>query len=241
LAQAEESKWVYEEAKRKAKAKIDSAKRAEEAAAAVAAADRTMEVNESAQGATTQDMELDEAVHKDKPSEGINSFLAEMMNPDGVQDGKHNGWQEHIDLAASDDEEGGPGKDPKSPPKKKSKAERKQEKKAAKKAAKAAAKEAEKGEKEATDRKTANPTSEPPVSILKTGRVAAGVRVTAARKRRHVHNFHRQIVETSIVLDAPGGDIGQVSIHWQTNGNANQYSVTELVSNWSWESWIIQN
>jgi hypothetical protein len=34
--------------------------------------------------------------------------------------------------------------------------------------------------------------------------VSTGVRIAAARKN-HVHLFHRQIVETSIVLDAPGG------------------------------------
>jgi hypothetical protein len=112
--------------------------------------------------------------------------------------------EQHIDLAASDDDEEETGVDPKSPPKKKSRAERKQEKKAVKKAAKAAAKEAEKGAKEASGGKAAKGTSEPPVSILKTGQVSAGVRVAAARKN-HIHKFHRQIVETSIVLDAPGG------------------------------------
>lgn len=180
---AEESKRLYDEARKKAQETIAAAQQAEAA-------------KEAAENEATG-MELDAAGDKvDAPSDDINVLLSDLNN---TTDDDMKDIEADIDLTKEVDSEDSDDDFLQSPEKKKTKKDKK-ERKAAKKAAKKEAK--EKARAGVAAGKAQN--TDGPASILKQGRVSSGVRIAAARKR-HVHQFHRQIVETSIVLDAPGG------------------------------------
>lgn len=182
---AEASKYIYEEAKKRAQERILAAKQAEEEEEAAARKANTMDVDE-------------ETGKKDVPSDDINALLSDLNTTGTGEDTNMKEPEEELDLTKDDssESEGDLIKSPEKKKTKKDKREKKEAKKAAKKAAKEQAKAATAAEKEKA--------KEGPASILKKSRATTGVRVTEARKK-HVHKFSRQIVNTSIVLDAAGG------------------------------------
>jgi hypothetical protein len=194
-AKAAEAKRIFEEARAKAVAEVQ-AKRAAEAAKAAAATDKPDgSINDHLQGLNAVGKDGDE-VMEDADKLRVPYKGAENESDD--EGAKKPAAKEVIEI-----DEGAGDAVGRSPQKKKSRSEEevqaRKERKAEKKAAKKAAKE------KATHDRVEQPTPKAagrPVSILK--QKSTAFKLTTARKN-HVHKHRRQIVDTSIVLDAPGG------------------------------------
>lgn len=139
----------------------------------------------------------------DKPSGNINDLLQDLSRTEGMMDVDEDSFGSEDRVPYQD----GQGKMPEEerdwgnlPDHKKSKQEKRADTKAAKRALKQAAKAQESKE---NSEKAGRKSADGPVLILKQSK-STEARITSARKQ-YVHKFRRQIVDTLIVLYAPGG------------------------------------
>ena len=127
----------------------------------------------------------------DVADEKINEHLSDINNMEDA------GEQEKTNAESEEEDDGGKDADPSSPRKKKQKSSKKEKKESKK--------EKKKKKKEKESDKAVDQGDKPP-SSLKASRKYAGVGFQpTAQRKAHKHKYPRVLVESSIVLAAPGG------------------------------------